>query len=223
MRYSTLLLLFFVSFFVCAQEEQETPPPQITKTRVIYPAADQFDIWDLRFGHALLTPHENELGLNYFSFNFAAHYLYEFNLSKKRNFAFALGVGYDFQRNHLAGYFKQQENDNGSFTFTTKTNSRTNLQSLSFPFELRYRIKQDWKIYAGYQLLIPLKSMQKYTLENTEEIVNLKPISNTQHGPFFRIGYKDIFLFTRLNFTSLFSVTGYETVKNIQFGISLGG
>jgi len=220
----SLLFLFMMmwSCFIVSQKKIEEPPAEVTETTVIYPAAEQFDIWDMRFGHAIMTPINNAVGLDYFSFNFAAHYLYEFNLSWKRNVAFALGAGYDFQRNHLDGYFAA-DNDNEALTFNTQTSSRTNLQSLSFPAEFRIRIKRKWKIHLGYQLLVPLQFNQKYTLGGDEHEIDIKSISTIQQGLFFRVGYKDFFLFTRFNFTPLFLINDNQEVKNIQIGISLGG
>merc|ERR1711991_547836 len=138
-----------------------------------------------------MTPQSNDIGLNYFSFNFGAHYLYEFNLSRSRSVSLALGAGYDFQRSHFAGFFEQDENN--QFVFDQNTSSRSNTHAVSIPIELRFRIKQNWKIYMGYQLLIPFTAKNKYSLNEQETESDIAKIISVQNGPFIRLGFKDFF------------------------------
>lgn len=204
-----------------SQEEESARRDPKPNLKVIYPTTDHFDIWDLRFGNAVMIPQGNDIGLNYFSFNFGAHYLYEFNLSRNRSLSFALGAGYDFQRIHLAGFF--EPNENKPLVFDESTSSRSNIHAVSFPAELRFRIKQNWKVYLGYQLLIPFAANNNYSLNGQEGESEIKEIISFQNGPFLRLGFKDFFLFSRLNFTPLFLTNDHQVVKFFQFGISLGG
>lgn len=212
------LLLFLHSY---AQEENDKTRNPVSNLKVIYPTTDHFDIWDLRFGNAIMTPQNNDIGLNYFSFNFGAHYLYEFNLSRNRSVSYALGAGYDFQRSHYTGFFEQDENN--QLLFDESSSSRSNIHAISFPAELRFRIKKNWKIYLGYQLLIPFAAKNKYSLNEQERESDITKIISIQNGPFVRLGFKDFFLFSRFNVTPLFLTNDYQVVKFFQFGISLGG
>lgn len=217
------LLVVFSSIHLVAQENEDK------QTKIKYnplktPIEDQDDIWEVYFGSAFLMPSSNSIQANKLAFNAGLNYFYELNFSPKKRFSAAIGLGYNFQHIKINGLFSEN-NENvfvPSDNISGLSNPRINIHSLRIPFELRLKLPSEFKVYLGYNIMFPLGNTMKY--EVNEEEFNRKNgvnISAVQHGPSLRIGYKDLFLFSRFQFSSFFESP--HDLNLFSFGISLGG
>ncbi|MEX1192863.1 MAG: hypothetical protein WED10_05275 [Brumimicrobium sp.] len=222
----TLSIISLLIHCVNGQEENEQPRTEIKYNPFKTPVEDQDDIWEVKFGSGHLLPNNNSIQTNKFAFNVGIQYFYEINFSPKKRFALAIGLGYNFQQLKTNGIF----DNSPEYTFTASnnipdlSNPRLNIHELNFPVEFRFKLKSELKFYFAYNFTVPISSKMKYTQADDERNEkNVAPIEVFQHGPSLRIGYKDFFLFTRYNVSSLFLTPEFEDVRVFSFGVSLGG
>lgn len=217
LAYSTVELL--------AQEETETIA-KIKYNPFKTTIEDQDDIWEVKFGSTHLLPTSNSIQSKKFAFRFGIHYFYEINFSPAKRFALAIGLGYNFQQLKTKGIF--EGSPDATFTpaenINNLSNPRLNIHELNFPLELRLKLQSELKFYLAYNFTIPVSNNMKYKVDGDDfNEKNTIPINAFQHGPSLRVGYKDFFLFTRYNVSSLFLTPEFESVELFSFGISLGG
>ncbi|PHR45526.1 MAG: hypothetical protein COA32_12780 [Fluviicola sp.] len=217
LAYSTVELL--------AQEETETIA-KIKYNPFKTTIEDQDDIWEVKFGSTHLLPTSNSIQSKKFAFRFGIHYFYEINFSPAKRFALAIGLGYNFQQLKTKGIF--EGSPDATFTpaenINNLSNPRLNIHELNFPLELRLKFQSELKFYLAYNFTIPVSNNMKYKVDGDDfNEKNTTPINAFQHGPSLRVGYKDFFLFTRYNVSSLFLTPEFESVELFSFGISLGG
>ena len=187
---------------------------------------DQDDIWEVKFGSTHLLPTSNSIQSKNFAFRFGIHYFYEINFSPAKKIALAIGLGYNFQQLKTNGIFKDSPDANfiPAEDIINLSNPRLNMHELNFPLELRFKLKSEVKFYLAYNFTVPVSKNMKYKTDGNElEEKNSAPLGSFQHGPSVRVGFKDFFLFTRYNLSSLFVTPEFEEVQLFSFGISLGG
>lgn len=226
MKNFILLLFFSFSAIQLSAQEETEPKAQIKYNPFKTTVEDQDDIWEVKFGSTHLLPTSNAIQSNKFAFRFGIHYFYEINFSPAKRFALAIGLGYNFQQLKTNGIF--EGSPDATFTpaenINDLSNPRLNVHELNFPLELRLKLKSEIKFYLAYNFTIPVSNNMKYKVEGDElNEKNIAPLNSFQHGPSVRFGYKDFFLFTRYNLSSLFVTPGFDDVNVFSFGVSLGG
>ena len=217
-----ILLTFLFNDIYC-QDEELDETIKIKYNPFKTPIEDQDDIWEVKFGSGHLLPNSNMIQSNKLSFNFGLQYFYEINFSSKKNISLTIGLGYNFQQLKMNGIFKESEfisSDN----ITELSNPRLNMHDFNIPIEFRIKLNSELKFYAGYNFAFPLLNTIKYKLEGDEKKdKNIVPIGSFQHGPSLRVGFKDVFVFSRYNVSNAFSLSNTEPLSLFTFGISLGG
>lgn len=224
MKKNIIHTLSFVLLFTQVFTQETTP----TFSPFQIPPIEQDDIWSIDFAPMFWLNNSKAPVANNFSFSLGLNYHYELNFSPSKRSAFAIGLGYAYASLNHSGIFS---NDSINQTYWTRANSsqdlkysRLNVHRLNVPVELRFKFKNDFKIYLGYQSSFIIASSNKSKIDgNTSIFTNFSDLVKYQHGPRLRIGYKDVFIFSNFYLTSLFKNSSSVSMQLIEAGISIGG
>lgn len=201
---------------------------QKTKKHInIQPVSNQLDIWSLNVG-LISTLSPSPIETNGVGFNLGLTYHYEISLNKSSSLALSFGLGYLFHNYKHSGVFFNDStpslNWSSGVNYEGFTKSSFRVHEFVSPIEFRIRTDQTYKLYLGYHLGVLLGAKNISTI-NEERIELKNPSSMNQffHGPQLRIGFKDIFIFSRYRLTPYFNNPNLKSHRTLEFGISIGG
>ena len=172
---------------------------------------------------------ENVIGSG-FSYGFNSGYIKDISLITSGRWALGIGVGYAFDSfNH--GYKVSEQNNNIVIevaSSVTETSS-FNLQSIEFPFEIRWRTSSAnkykfWRVYSGFKLSYNVKSILQYSAGNTQSSYhNIARLNRWQYGLTIAAGYSTFNFSLYYGLSPLFKDTtiGTNTIntKVIKLGM----
>lgn len=159
-----------------------------------------------------------------FSYGYQMGFIRDFPINKKRNIAWAAGLGYayDYYRNNI------QLDGSEDLKYIKDTENRFTFHRIVFPVELRWRNSTAekynfWRIYTGF--CISYLFSNKYQAEATEKITyNPKQIHNFNYGISLCAGYGTINFYAYYAINSIFEKSTKInskkfTMNNLQMGI----
>lgn len=160
-------------------------------------------------------------------FNFFA--TYNFNVGESKHI-FAIGAGLSTHNYFSNARINDIYSDSLSFVICDNDNfkrSKINLTYFDVPMELRFRIKDQWKIGIGFKVGINIASKTKFvgTIDNQDVKVkyfNINGVEEYIYGLTFRVGWKWINLFANYQLSNSFKESSCGPAINpLSVGITI--
>ncbi|NJM79708.1 MAG: PorT family protein [Flavobacterium sp.] len=162
-----------------------------------------------------------------FSSGFTLGFLRDMPISKNRNWAIGLGLGYSY--NDIKHNLKIVESNpsNAYSVDNSYDKSKLRFHYLELPVEIRWRNStyeshKFWRIYTGFKVsyLVSSKSIfesgaQNAIIQNSDEVVKF------QYGPYLSLGYNTINLYAYYGIKPLFdnAMIGNNELKLNSFNL----
>jgi hypothetical protein len=220
MRLFLCFLLCLIVFPVFSQEKVILLDSVEVKVDSLY-REDQF-----YFSFTLNTLQNKPVNLSQekFSAGFAAGFLRDFPVNKKRNLAIAPGIGLSF--NNYNQNLKITESNQMPFYSVIESNVAYTKNKFSqllveVPIEFRWRTStaesyKFWRIYGGFKMGYLLYDRSIYEDANGKLIVtNNIDFNKFQYGTYLSVGYNSINIFAYYGLNPLFQ-SAQTTTEKIQ-------
>lgn len=166
-----------------------------------------------------------------FSQGFSCAATYNFPLGESKKHTVSLGLGYTghnyFSYNHLINPYTKDTlqfvscRDEEGFK-----RNKLNCNYIDIPIELRFRIKDAWKIGVGFKFGLLVNAKTKYVGTNEEGIrvhEKFSYIPNVERYAYaatLRVGYKSVSLYTALQLVQVFEV-GHNAPRLVPISVGL--
>ena len=219
MKFILTVLLVLIFFQPSVAQDQETSSSTIDS---LY-KEDQFY---LGVTYNLLTDMPQGMSQNGFSSGFHFGFIKDMPISKRRNWAIGLGLGYSTNSiNQNLLILKDQQED---FSYDLLENSQFTKNKFSrhlfeVPFELRWRTSTPdsykfWRIYTGFKLgyLFASNSKHKGTSQNNK-ITTIDDFDELQYGLTLSIGYNTWNAYMYYGLNPIFKKEALLDGKTINF------
>lgn len=171
------------------------------------------------------------IGGSDFSYGFSGGFIKDFILNKRGSFAFALGVGYNFD--FLNHKLKIEELNGATVAGNANAidNNEARIHNLEFPVEIRFRssntnIYEFWRFYMGVKFSYNIANKFEYLDANTNSTVGYTNVSlykKLQYGLTFSGGYGPVNLYFYYQLTPMFENLNYNNssvdTALLKFGI----
>lgn len=167
-----------------------------------------------------------------FSQGFSCAVTYNFPLGESKKHTVSLGAGYAghnyFSYSHILNPYTrdtlQFEQYRGNENFKR---NKLNCNYIEVPMELRFRIKDAWKIGVGFKFGVLVNAKTKFVCANEdgikvhEKYSYIQNIERYAYAATLRVGYKSVNLFCALQLNPVFEV-GHNApaMKPISVGLT---
>jgi len=162
---------------------------------------------------------------------FSAALTYNFPLGESKKHTVSIGLGYSghnyFSYSRIMNpyttdtlVFRQYREDENFKRY------KLNCNYIELPMELRFRIKDAWKIGVGFKVGLLVNAKTKYVgFDDNETLIHEKYtyINNVERYAYtatLRVGYKWVSLYTAMQLVPVFEV-GHEAPKLMPFSVGL--
>jgi len=199
---------------------------------------EKFDriVLDVNWNHWLSAPEGVSQG--YYSFGVSTYWFKDIPISKKSNFAIAIGLGFDSHNVHHDGKFDFVPDDNGEIYTDLIPHAKDYifyknkiaLNYVDVPFEFRIRtmnktleekMKFNFRLYLGFKAGVLVNDHLKINdTESKIKVFNIPNVLPYRYGPTLRIGFNKIAFNAFYSLTNVFEETKGVVLTPYSIGIS---
>ncbi|MCW2118190.1 porin family protein [Flavobacterium sp. 7A] len=227
MRQLPILLFMFSFFNLSAQEDIDEEKPTLVVVDSLY-REDQF-----YFGFTFNTLQNGPANLNQskFSTGFSAGFLRDMPVNKKRNIAFATGLGFTYNNNIQNIKIRQSGQTNTYSVFASASDYSKNRFSqlyVDVPIEFRWRTStyesyKFWRIYGGVKFSYLVSNRYVSEVNNSKIVINNnKDFEKLQYGLYLATGYNTFNIYAYYGLNSLFKSADISNEKLNLNALNLG-